>query len=159
MNKILLFFLTFGLVACNRQANKNTAQGSWIKGTETEKINTIEKQFRGFDNTMVETGYRYQELYWAGQDQNWEYADYQLEKIKTAIENGIERRPKRANSAKVFLTYGLPEMKKVLENRSSSTFNEGFKTLTANCNSCHAMEKVPFFAVKTPSDRQSPIKR
>lgn len=63
---------------------------------------------------MVETGYRYQELYWAGQDQNWEYADYQIEKIKIAIENGLERRPKRAKSAEHLLTYILPEMKKAL---------------------------------------------
>lgn len=39
---------------------------------------------------MVEKGYRDQELYWAGQDENWDYADYQIEKIRKAIENGLE---------------------------------------------------------------------
>jgi len=68
-------------------------------GTEQEKINTIEKQFRGFDNAMVETGYRYQELYWAGQDENWEYADYQLEKI--AIE--------RKKDYEAQLSFGNPD--------------------------------------------------
>ncbi len=52
---------------------------------------------------MVETGYRYQELYWEGQDQNWDYAGYHLNKIKIAIENGLERRPKRAKSTENFL--------------------------------------------------------
>jgi CRISPR/Cas system CSM-associated protein Csm2 small subunit len=108
---------------------------------------------------MVETGYRYQELYWAGQDQNWEYAEYQLEKIKIAIANGLERRPKRAKSAQHFLTYVLPEMKKSLEKKDTKIFNKNFKTLTLNCNSWHAMEKVPFFSVQIPTDRQSPIKK
>src|SRR3989337_341058 len=99
MKNIYLLLVLFLLNACDKAKENNTTQGNWIKGTEAEQIKTIEKQFRGFDNAMVETGYRYQELYWAGQDQNWEYADYQLEKIKTAIENGLERRPKRAKSA------------------------------------------------------------
>ena len=93
MKQILILILSFGLFSCNQQTDKTTAQGDWIKGTEIEQIKTIEKQFRGFDNTMVETGYRYQELYWGGQDQNWEYADYQIEKIKIAIESGLERTP------------------------------------------------------------------
>ena len=99
------------LLACNKEKSEQI-NGEWIKGTDQEKLNKIEKQFRGFDMAMVETGYRYQELYWAGQDKNWEYAGYQLEKIKVAIENGLERRPKRAKSAEYFLTTILPEMKK-----------------------------------------------
>ena len=67
------------LWSCGKNQEQN-AQGKWIKGTEQEKLETIENQFRGFDMAMVETGYRYQELYWAGQDENWEYADYQIEK-------------------------------------------------------------------------------
>lgn len=145
------------LFACNNKSK--VSQGEWIKGTEQEKIKTIEKQFRGFDNAMVETGYRYQELYWAGQDENWEYADYQLEKIKIAIENGLERRPKRAKSAEHFLNYVLPEMQKSIQSKDTIIFNKGFQTLTINCNSCHAMEKVPFFNVQTPTIRQSPIKK
>lgn len=68
-----LFILSF-FSACNQK--QEAVQGQWIKGNEQEKLETIENQFRGFDMAMVETGYRYQELYWAGQDENWEYADH-----------------------------------------------------------------------------------
>lgn len=154
--KFLILFVVV-LYACNNKSN--TSQGEWITGTEQEQIKTIEKQFRGFDNAMVETGYRYQELYWAGQDENWEYAGYQLEKIKIAIENGLERRPKRAKSAEHFLNYVLPEMEKSVQSKDIAIFNKGFQALTINCNSCHAMEKVPFFNVQIPTERQSPIKK
>jgi hypothetical protein len=159
MKQLIIVIVLFGFFACNEQTEHGTAQGDWIKGTQVEQIKTVEKQFRGFDHAMVETGYRYQELYWAGQDQNWEYAEYQLEKIKIAIANGLERRPKRAKSAQHFLTYVLPEMKKSLENKDTKIFNKNFQTMTINCNSCHAMEKVPFFSVQIPTDRQSPIKK
>lgn len=142
--KILVLLVSIAvLFACKNKTDNS--QGEWITGTEQEKIKTIEKQFRGFDNAMVETGYRYQELYWAGQDENWEYADYQLEKIKIAIENGLERRPKRAKSAEHFLNYVLPEMQKSIQSKDTVIFNKGFQTLTINCNSCHAMEKSAFF--------------
>lgn len=159
MKQIIIITLSVGLFSCNRQTDKKNVQGEWIKGTEKEQIKIIEKQFRGFDNAMVETGYRYQELYWAGQDQNWEYADYQLEKIKLAIENGLKRRPKRAKSAEHFLTTILPEMKKSLEKKDTKIFNQNFQKMTINCNNCHAMEKVPFFSIQIPTDRQSPIKK
>ena len=146
------------LWSCENNQEQN-AQGKWIKGTEQEKLETIENQFRGFDMAMVETGYRYQELYWAGQDENWEYADYQIEKIRKAIENGLKRRPKRAKSAEHFLNVALPEMEKALEKRDTVVFNYNFQMLTNSCISCHAMEKVPHFTVKKPLYRQSPIRK
>ena len=114
-----LFILSF-FSACKQK--HEAVQGQWIKGNEQEKLETIENRFRGFDMAMVETGYRYQELYWAGQDENWEYADYQLEKIQKAIENGLERRPKRAQSAQHFLTVTLPQMKEALKKKGYSCF-------------------------------------
>ncbi|HMU04502.1 MAG TPA: hypothetical protein PJ990_12805, partial [Saprospiraceae bacterium] len=102
MRYLTFVFILFLLTSCHQKNEKVT--GDWIIGTEADRIKTIEKQFRGFDNAMVETGYRYQELYWAGHDENWQYADYQLEKIKIAIEYGLERRPKRAKSAEHFVT-------------------------------------------------------
>ena len=150
---------TATIIQSCKQADNDVAQGSWIKGTEEEKIKIIEKQFRGFDNAMVETDYRYQELYWAGHDENWEYAEYQLDKIKLAIENGLVRRPKRAQSAEHFLTNVLPEMKKSVKSKDTALFNQSFQVLTAHCNICHGMEKLLFFTVKIPTDRQSSIRK
>jgi hypothetical protein len=132
--------------------------GGWLKGSTQEKFETVASQLRGFDMAMVETDYRYQELYWAGKDQNWEYAGYQLQKIKLAVENGLERRPKRAESAQHFLNYVLPEMNNILDKKDTVEFLKGFEMLTANCNACHAMEKVPFFTVQIPNARQSSIR-
>jgi hypothetical protein len=154
-SKAIILAVAIGLSACQKQ----TAQGDWIKGTETDQVKLIEKHFRGFDNAMVETDYRYQELYWAGQDENWDYANYQLTKIKLAIENGLQRRPLRAKSAEVFLTDVLPEMQKSVAAKDTAIFNENFKLLTIGCNNCHTLEKLSFFKVKIPTQRQSSISK
>lgn len=159
---IQLFFITIilNLFACKRN-NENRAVGTdgWLKGDETQKIETIAKHLRGFDMAMVETGYRYQELYWAGKDENWEYATYQAEKIRTTIENGLERRPKRTASAQNFLNVALPQMDSAIESKDTLYFRQAFDALTANCIACHALEKVPFITVKTPINRQSPVEK
>jgi CRISPR/Cas system CSM-associated protein Csm2 small subunit len=155
--KLIAFVILLLSASCGTR--KENTQGDWIKGSEEEKIKIIEKQFRGFDNAMVETGYRYQELYWAGQDQNWEYAKYQLEKIRITIGNGLQRRPNRARSAEQFLNVVLPQMKQAVDANDTSEFNKNFLILTSSCNSCHLAEKVPFFTVAPPTGRQSPVQK
>lgn len=59
-------------------------------------------------------------------DENWEYANYQLDKIRTAIENGIERRPKRAQSAQAFLQHPIPAMKEPINKKDTAIFNKNF---------------------------------
>lgn len=158
MKWLLFIFAFFMLWSCRNNQEQN-AQGEWIKGTEQEKLETIENQFRGFDMAMQETSYRYQELYWAGQDENWQYAQYQVDKIEKAITNGLQRRPKRAASAQHFLNTVLPNMESAIKSEDTVIFRKSFNTMTINCNSCHAMEKVPYFTVKKPLDRQSPIRK
>jgi hypothetical protein len=158
IKRIFTLTLTAILTQSCTQTNGKTAQGNWIKGTEEEKIKTLEKQFRGFDSAMVEIGYRYTELYWAGQDENWKFAEYQLEKIKTALENGVERRPKRAKSAEHFLTNVLPEIQKSIESKDALVFNKSFQLLRAECRNCHIKEDVAFIQSVIPEARLSPIK-
>jgi hypothetical protein len=105
---------------------------------------------------MVETGYRYVELYWAGADGNWEYAEYQLGKIRTAVANGIERRPRRAPSARM-LDEPLQGVARAVQARDRGAFAPAFATLTATCNACHQAEGVAFVTVHVPAQRGSPV--
>jgi hypothetical protein len=152
---ILIIFL---LSRCG-EVDKPSGTDGWLKGDENEKFETVANQLRGFDMAMVETGYRYQELYWAGKDENWEYAFYQSEKIKVAIESGLERRPKRAGSAKDFLDTALPDIQKAISSKDTLLFNRSFSALTSSCIACHAQENVSYMWVKTPEVRQSPIRK
>ena len=164
-SKYLYFLLVIAglfLFGCSFSNNQEeTTDKGWLTSIEDEdkQIEAIQNQFRGFDMAMVETDYRYIELYWAGQDENWEYADYQLEKLRKAIEMGLERRPKRAASAQPFLNGVLPEIEKALDQQDIEAFREKFNILTQGCNTCHAAEEVPHFIVQQPEHRYSSIKK
>jgi len=156
--KLIKYILPI-LIFLSCKNNQQEPKGEWISGTKEEQLKTIEKHFRGFDMAMIEVDYRYQELYWAGKDNNWDYANYQLDKIKLTIENALQRRPKKGNSAEIFLQNVLPEMKKSLESKDTAIVIKTFEILTLNCNSCHVAEKVPFFTVKPPIQRFSSIRK
>lgn len=142
-------------VACRHDASEN---GNWIRGDSTVRWTTVARHLRGLDVAMVEIGYRYQELYWAGVDSNWEYADYQLKKIDLALENALERRPKRRVSSDAIFVPSSAELKQAIALKEWPRFDEGFSRMTAACNSCHVAEGVPSFYVELPTDRQSSIR-
>ena len=129
---------------------------SWLAGTTDGKLRQIETQLRGFDKTMVEVGYRFSELYFSGKDRHWAYARYQIEK---AIRLGLERRPKRAASAKPFMIEDLPAMLRAVEREDDKAFLAGMERLRASCMRRHVSEKAPHFAVEFPEHRTSPIRK
>ena len=134
------------------------ARKGWIQGDPGQRWETVEKQLRGLDVAMVEIGYRYEELYWAGMDSNREYADYQVTKIRLSLENALERRPKRRSSAEGLFLPVLDEMRLAIATRERAVFEEAFGGLTASCNSCHVAEGVASFRVEPPEVRRSPIR-
>jgi hypothetical protein len=137
-------------------AGRKSEANAWLlAGTNDERFALVAKHLRGFDVAMAETGYRYGELYWAGQDRNWDYASYQLDKIRTAVRNGVERRPRRAQSAQA-LDGALPGVEEAIKAKDPTLFAERFSVLTATCNACHQAERVPFVHVRPPTVRSSP---
>ncbi len=132
--------------------------GGWLTGDSQQKFDTLARQLGGFSTAMQDVGYRYIELYWAGQDGNWDYASYQAAKIGSAIEDGIERRPGRADSAARFLNNSLPGMQDAIGTRNRDTFMQEFNSFTQSCNTCHTAEDVPFVTIERPEERISPVR-
>lgn len=156
MKKSILFILVAFLTSCGK-SEQNHAEGNWLKGSKQEQIEIKERQFGGFGKTMIEVGYRYNELYWAGQNENWEYAKYQLEDLEEAMEKGFERRPNREKNAKNFMTVSIPDLMRAIEEKSKPEFEQSFENLRISCNSCHKMEEMPSFKVETPKVNTSII--
>ena len=153
MNKLLTITGVFLLFAC--QPPQESVQGDWITGTEEEKLEKIEEHFQGFGKAMWEVSYRYKELYTAGKNQNWEYAEHHVEELEEAIELGLERRPKHAEAAEHFLNVALPELEKAIAKKDSISFFEKYEQMRVSCNACHQMRDHGFIKVKTPEFYQS----
>ena len=142
------------------QEEKSTAVGldGWLEGSTEEKFEEVAHQLGGFSRTMVEVGYRYSELYWAAMDENWPYAEHQIEHIIEAMEDGLKRRPLRAASAEEFMKETLPYMEALIEKEDKEEFLKGFQMLTSSCNACHAKEGESYIMIQPPLNRTSPVR-
>ena len=136
----------------------NGSAAEWLTGTTGEKLQEVERHLRGLDVAMVEIGYRFSELYFAGSDGNWEYAKYQVDKIETALRLALIRRPQRAASAEPFLNEDLLPVKEVIEQRDGQAFMPVMDRLRTACMKCHVAEQVPHFTVELPESRLSTIR-
>jgi len=154
---LLTFLMTFNLLAQNNYSTKS----NWLLETTTDeqKFKKIQTQFRGFDVAMVEVGQRFNTFYFAIHDKNYDLAQYQLDKIKKAITNGIQRRPARKkNSEIMFLTSQYKIMSQALESKDFTKIKKEYTNTKNLCNACHKAERVPFIKVINPKYRWQPIK-
>ena len=162
MKNLILIAFSFVAMAVIISSCQTTAdqqlETRWAGEELQEVVANLESQFGGFDQTMMETNYRYNELYWAGQDENWQYAEYHLDKILSSMERGFVRRPAREASAGQFVNQAAPRLLQTIQSGDKAAFDEAFTRLASSCNTCHAMEEVPFMQVIIPEVRNSLIK-
>lgn len=158
MKKVVLSLSVLALFSCGQQTpSAEPTQGEWITGTDEEQLEKIEDHFQGFGKAMWEVSYRYKELYSAGKNQNWGYAEHHVEEMEEAIELGLERRPKHAEAAEHFLNVALPNMAKAIEAKDQDVFFENFEQMRVSCNACHVMREHAFIKVRTPKDYYSVV--
>jgi hypothetical protein len=155
------FILISSLLVATLGANNYSTSSEWLIETNstTDKFKKIQKQFRGFDLAMVEVGYRFNSFYFAIKDANYPLANYQWDKIKKAIENGMMRRPKRKHNSKIlFLDTQFKSMKEALAKKEQKLIWQEYNSTKVSCNACHVAENVPFIEVIDPKTRWQPIK-
>jgi hypothetical protein len=144
---VSLLFSSFFLGSCGQNQTSAVGKGGWLEGTTDEKLDIVAKHLRGNDLVMWEVGYRHQELRRAGGHENWPLAEYQLKKISLAMHMGAERRPGRQASYTWFFETAVPVMQQAIASENSESFAGEFARFSEHCNTCHQMEKVPFFHV------------
>ena len=154
----ILILLSFSYLFAD---NNYSTKSDWLLETKTneQKFAAIQKQLRGFDLAMVEVGQRFNTFYFAIKDKNYDLAHYQWDKIKKAIENGIQRRPKRQeNSKAMFLDTQFRSMKEALNKKNEKHIWQEYEKSRQICNACHIAERVPFIEVVDPKYRWQPIR-
>ena len=155
---IIIVVFLFVAIACQNAGDLPAGSDGWLTGDVQQKFETVAEHLGGFGRAMWEVDYRFHELYWAGMDLNWGYAEHQIAELVETIELGLERRPARAASAQQFLNSAVPELIKAVEERDHESFERRINNLMNNCNSCHALEEMPFLTVKIPVERRSSIR-
>ncbi len=122
-------------------------QDDWLLNApdDTARFRLLQQYLRGFSMPMWEVGQRYQRVYDALGDKNYDLAAYHWTKIKDAIVLGYTKRPGRRDSAdKEFVnTVYQPTLDAIKSGDQSKAWN-AFATARKACMSCHEKERVAF---------------
>ena len=147
MKPIFISIVVCLIVSCN-QPDRSTAMQSRIDSLE-KKLATTYKP--GFGEFMSSIQVHHAKLWFAGKEQNWELAKFELDEIietKDAIE---QFQTDREESKKIdMLKPALTAVYQAILRSDTAIFRSSYLTLTAACNDCHKAVGFGFNIVKVP---------
>jgi hypothetical protein len=117
-----------------------------IAPDDTTRWQLLERMFGGFAPAMTQVAGHYQKTYDAISDGNLELARWQWDRVKTAIDLGLIRRPDRApNAEAIFLNTAWPRLDEALADDDADAAREAFGAARNACMACHLAEERAYF--------------
>jgi cytochrome c1 len=113
---------------------------------DTERFRRLQVVAGGTDIPMWEIAHRYEELYVAIQNNNWEMGVYHWEKLRDRMNTAAMKRPARTQNIEgMFLDSGVwQSMHDALTSRDPGRMQKQFQVVRQACMACHIAEKLGF---------------
>lgn len=148
MKHITLFTVVITFIACNQQAGKEELLQKRIDSLQQKLADTYRP---GFGEFMSNIQVHHAKLWFAGQNQNWKLADFEIHEIMEALDDIQQYQGERKESKEIgMLTPALDSVNKAIEQKDIASFNNSFILLTNTCNDCHRAADFEFNVVKIP---------
>ena len=146
MKWFFTFFLFF-LLACKNSADVKQLQAR-IDSLEFKAANAYKP---GFGEFMSSIQVHHNKLWFAGINQNWELANFEIHEIGEAIEAiKIYQRERIETRMVDMIQPSLDSLALSIKEKDSSSFSRNFILLTNNCNNCHQAVSFKFNKVRIP---------
>ncbi|SRR5258706_840685 len=144
---LFLFIFIVALVACTQSKNNSTDQ-HLIDSLE-QKINDMYKP--GLGEFMSGIQVHHAKLWFAGQNQNWKLADFEVTEMKealAAIKKYCSDRPETKEIG--MIDQSMDSIINAVQQKDLVDFKKGYILLTNTCNSCHQLTSHGFNVIKIP---------
>lgn len=143
-----MIFITLGLFACNQPAPNSKDLQNRIDSLETRLENTYKP---GFGEFMSSIQAHHSKLWFAGQNENWKLADFEVHEIIEAVEDIQKFLPERKESPIIaMINPALDSINRAIEQKNPAQFKRSYAMLTNTCNNCHQETEFEFNVVKIP---------
>ncbi|MDB5200512.1 MAG: hypothetical protein JWO92_2475 [Chitinophagaceae bacterium] len=144
---IICLLLIIQLQACEHADNNQILQN---------RIDTLEKKISdtykpGFGEFMSSIQVHHSKLWFAGENQNWKLADFEIHEIMESIEDIKKYQTERVESQKIdMITPALDSVNAAINQKNPTAFKTSYILLTNTCNNCHHAVNFEFNVVKIP---------
>lgn len=142
------------LSGCNQQSGSNKDLQARIDSLKGALADTYKPGFGEFMSTIQA---HHAKLWYAGSNQNWELADFEIHELMEAIEDIQHYQTGRKESKMIgMISPAMDSVSSAIARQNEELFNGSFKMLTNACNNCHQETEFGFNVVKIPDTPSFP---
>lgn len=148
MKQLIPVLVFISLLGCNQPATDTQQLQSRIDSLE-KKLTAVYKP--GFGEFMSSIQTHHAKLWFAGQNQNWRLADFEIHEIIEAVENIRTYQTERSESKEIgMISAALDSVTNAIQQKNQGLFTSSYVQLTNTCNKCHQAVDFGFNVVKIP---------
>ena len=147
--KIYFLLGTILLVSCNsNEPTVNTR--SAITSDSLHKM--MEQYAPGLGEIMGGIQTHHAKLWYAGINENWKLAQYEIDELKERFEQARTVEAERPEVKMIPMMYpSIDSINVAIGHKNLAQFKSGFQLLTASCNSCHSDNNFEFNIITIPT--------
>ena len=148
-NSSVLLFVSIVLMACNQSSQNNNILQAKIDSLE-KKLDDAYKP--GLGEFMSSIQVHHAKLWFAGTNNNWKLADFEIHEIMEAVDDIKQYAADRQEVKELpMLLPALDSVNNAIEKKDKPLFEKQYTVLTNTCNACHTAVHYEFNKVKIPA--------
>jgi cytochrome c556 len=146
--KIYFAIVVILLAACN--GNEPVKTNSAITSDSLYKM--MEQYAPGLGEIMGGIQTHHAKLWYAGINDNWKLARYEIDELKERFEQARTVETERPEVKMIPMMYpSIDSINVAIGHKNLAQFKSGFQLLTASCNSCHSANNFEFNIITIPT--------
>lgn len=149
MKNILLLGLVCILFSCQPKVDDHSKElQNQINNLKSELSKTYKP---GFGEFMGNIQVHHSKLWFAGENENWKLADFEINEIKENLEAIQKYETDRQESEMIpMIKPALDSVSHAIQKQNLSEFKSSFNLLTNTCVNCHQATKHEFIQIQVP---------
>lgn len=150
MKNIFLFIFVLALCSCKNSTNSTQALQNRIDSLQNKLAQTYKP---GLGEFMESIQIHHAKLWFAGENQNWQLANFEIGEIKEALEGIPVYCADRPEVQKLsMINPAIDSINNAINTKNQRLFKSGFVLLTTTCNNCHHVTNHGFNVIKIPDN-------
>jgi len=151
MKSITILISVFIFAACSNSNNKILLLQNQVDSLKKQLAETYKP---GFGEFMTYIQAHHAKLWFAGQNENWKLADFEIHEIIEAVDNIKKYETERKESGQIeMINSALDSVNASIQQKNLLYFRKSYTNLTNTCNLCHRAVNFEFNIVKTPESQ------
>lgn len=148
-NLLTLISLAVLMSSCNQFDDREQALQGQIDELQTKLDNAYKP---GFGDFMGNIQKHHNKLWFAGVNENWELAAFEIHELEEIFEDIESTYPDREETQHLpMIEPGLEAVENAIEQQDKVAFEQKYIAFTKACNACHKITKHEFINIVTPT--------